>query len=653
MKLIEAISYGGTMTAPNGPLTPYDQIVEIPIPASATEGRLLAVVGILGASMYGYVFLDGTIAFNAPDARFTYAREAFCTTVNTGLNGTALGQPIGYELLEDYIPIWNIGAGDSREAIRLNVTLGKEQVYNPSGGDPDNRLNPWIIPGYRKADWRVDILVIDPEVTLVPGDRYHCRAMQLHPYVTDTQKWVRPPLGGVYPDHAEQSFRFVAPLANPISPPVGETIYRGEDTAGISLPWQPAAYYYLGYSRGYSSAHSDESSHIAPTLNAEAQFTYGMSAGEVYHPSVLRSYAEERRYDHVSAYGVSYEDQSDPSRLYWRESFFAASQSAHVCLLNPAYTSVSGTNVTEFSGSVSGITQPSGTELQIELYTRLVGLYVSKAAVHKTYAADMAHLPIGWLLRTVTRRDGGFIPQSLTSYASQFVGDTVLGEDMAPNASVTVAADRRNDSWIWYHTADLTARCYLSRNGGRTWAHWADHAGIAYPCACLLLNTTVLVGLVGSDLKIYTSPDWGKTLTLAHSIPGVAGRPVTLDSDRRDYCHLVYEDGAGTIRHIYSANGRTWSEPDTWNPGRFPRLALAPSGGVFGYFTHAGEFKLYRVNPGGRTLGTPLNAPFSGTPAGVGISHDRWGNVLVAIASETGTSVYLTSNSGADWRAVN
>lgn len=237
---------------------------------------------------------------------------------------------------------------------------------------------------------------------------------------------------------------------------------------------------------------------------------------------------------------------------------------------------------------------------------------------------DMAETANGWLWRCYR-----LVRSVIVEYSPNGGHDWITrGPDGLESlvAQPTLAVDRRDNVWCWYH--DLTTSYgYLSRDYGATWELFAQHTGAGAPRMAVGVEENYLALHDGfATLTVYRTTDGGVTGSpvYAQECPAQVG---AMEFDRRGVLHLVYKDADNQLFHRYSPDPRTtdFSDPVSWGPGRFQTLAIGIEYGLFARFD-GGLLYLNRTNETFAELaGSAVVPAGTFTPGYVGIWIDRRG----------------------------
>jgi hypothetical protein len=196
-----------------------------------------------------------------------------------------------------------------------------------------------------------------------------------------------------------------------------------------------------------------------------------------------------------------------------------------------------------------------------------------------------------------------------------------VATDADGDTSPTLVCDHRENVWVWYHRADLSAQAYLTSNSGDSWSLWVTLDGPAvYPRAALQAHRMVLAyfdGIEGSArFFLDESADCGLTWSHCYApVSPTTPQLVSLRVDRRNVLHLVTEEPDGFICHRYSLNDAQFSpQTNAALPGVRPSLAIGPSCALLAYFDPSTELlRVARWDPSYRDLDPAgiLSAPAS------------------------------------------
>jgi len=188
-------------------------------------------------------------------------------------------------------------------------------------------------------------------------------------------------------------------------------------------------------------------------------------------------------------------------------------------------------------------------------------------------------------VRVARSRDGGRTWDAPVTLASD--ADATAGLGAWPALEV----DRWGTVYCWYHTTAPAAQGYYSADGGATFALYATHTGLRYPRPRFRLERLVVTAHVANALNLYESDDGGATLALALTFgTGVPKQRTVMQVDRRDYVHLLWDEGDGDISHRGSRTPgvlASWVQDFITFLGRIPGYAIAVPAAVTVWFAEA------------------------------------------------------------------
>lgn len=216
-------------------------------------------------------------------------------------------------------------------------------------------------------------------------------------------------------------------------------------------------------------------------------------------------------------------------------------------------------------------------------------------------------------------------------------------------ASPTLAVDRFDNVWVWYH--DLAqSYSYLSKDYGQNWTLFAQHLGGAPRMAVGVEDSYLAMHDGGVTLTVYRTMDGGQTLLPAfgQTCPAQVG---AMEFDRRGVLHLLYKDSDNRIWHRHAPDPKdgAWSDPTFWAQGRFQTLAIGTEYSLFARFD-GGLLYLNRTNETCTEIAGSSAVP-TGTfvPGYTGIWIDRRGQHWLTPKPAAAAVTSLWSGSLVSW----
>jgi hypothetical protein len=235
-----------------------------------------------------------------------------------------------------------------------------------------------------------------------------------------------------------------------------------------------------------------------------------------------------------------------------------------------------------------------------------------------------------------------------------FEAAVIVSADPDAAAAPWLCVAANDDLFLLYHDTGGDTQVYRSDDYGASWASWATHAGLTYPCAVMTPAGMVLAGCVGDTLHFYASDNFGVTLTeitgLALTL-GVQEGPFALRLDRNHFLHVVYSDGT-SILHRWSRDHATWDTAlaETLEAGTTPGYDV---GLEMGFLTHwdAGTLEAESTDPDYGLALTVAPAPPAGASSAyeeqaLGVLWDAGEGLWVSGRDDAGAVVANWSRSG-------
>jgi hypothetical protein len=210
-----------------------------------------------------------------------------------------------------------------------------------------------------------------------------------------------------------------------------------------------------------------------------------------------------------------------------------------------------------------------GTDL-VELIAR-DRIRVTAVLPADEFHQDLIQMGVGWWLKSYRIAEDAVVRRSLDATATWSETWTVAGglETTGTPSIPTLAVSRWDDTFVVVHDSTGATKVYLFNPITDGWALTATHAGKRYPRLVIQLHRQVLAAHDGTDLRFWSSDDYGVNLTALAGLT-IAAVPVqlcVLREDRRGILHVVYVDGSDNLLHRYSEDGESWSAAETLDTG--------------------------------------------------------------------------------------
>jgi hypothetical protein len=238
----------------------------------------------------------------------------------------------------------------------------------------------------------------------------------------------------------------------------------------------------------------------------------------------------------------------------------------------------------------------------------------------------------------------------------------LVATDAATDAIPTLAVDRDDNLFCWYHDAGHTARAYISQDAGGSFQAWATIGSFDYPRPFITLEAQLIVGWDGAALSLRRAVDGDFWASAPATIGTVAAsrQLAALGQDRHGWHHLIYESGSD-VAHRYArhAEDLATASPATLIAGKdLPSAAFghpvpaALVGGVVAFWD-ASTLQEERTADSYDALSGGLVLPALGVGRQVvGVCFDRrdlaW---MVGQVAGSTLAVLWSPSYGAEWRA--
>jgi hypothetical protein len=235
--------------------------------------------------------------------------------------------------------------------------------------------------------------------------------------------------------------------------------------------------------------------------------------------------------------------------------------------------------------------------------------------------------------------DGGiWVRSTLNNWQTAYANSLWL--IAAPDTIPTLAVDRRDNLWCFWHTGDTAPFNVIGRisnDYGNSWSPAGAASAISsykFPRAVCQLDAQFFAAHNGDSVVVWRSVDYFATFDPVDPVLTISCplQLVALRTDRRDTLHILYVDGTGTMKQRLSKDGFTWrsavsveassSKPAAAFPLPSGHILLWQSGSLLRQPTLS-EYEL----PDGAPLSTGITAF---TEHYVGVDRDRRDNVWLA-----------------------